>query len=161
MINEQCLEEFFACARAEGAGRAIAAFRPRFDAALAEGRTTVEAGASGMAAHLEREQFFVVSTGHMRESDDHRLAELSWNPLRDDPDLDDPIRSGLWVAAMPHGYMIRLPAEPQKSLLEDVLAAGLSEAVGNLVLLAAVAGADFLKFDRDGLELDEMPSFDW
>jgi len=51
--------------------------------------------------------------------------------------------------------------EEQSFTQESLKAAGFSDALYNLLSLARKAGCKFLQLDCDGVEYDDLPTFDW
>jgi hypothetical protein len=68
-----------------------------------------------------------------------------------------------------YGYLIYTGLDDGTSIQEELLsftltslkAAGFSDALFNLLSLARKAGCKFLQLDCDGVEYDDLPTFDW
>jgi hypothetical protein len=100
------------------------------------------------------------STGHITEEDDKLLRR---------EDLADLAVYDVKVGKVKFGYLIYTGLDDGTSIQEELQsftkaslkAAGFSDALFNLLSLAKKAGCKFLQLDCDGVEYDDLPTFDW
>lgn len=107
--------------------------------------------------HVCRITAFVVSTACICAADADHLGALAWRP-GDDPDDDIAARS---ILDTPYGYRLALPREAFEDWMRVLRERGVSETVLELALVARCHGAEELLIDRDALEVDGLPVFDW
>lgn len=111
----------------------------------------MEAGkARGPSPELKVSMVANVSTCHIPPGD----AEI----------LYDAANTGflVWQGEEGEGWIVSLAiAHDEQMLMEELAAAGLSEAFGNLMRLAKDTGATLLRLDPHGDEIDGLTVYDW
>ncbi len=98
---------------------------------------------------MEIEKNLVVSTANITQADSELLERISEENV-----------AGLTVYSSEYWYLIYLSDILSTTLIKD---AGFSEAFANLYKFALLheEGFTFLKLDRDGVELEGFPTFEW
>lgn len=104
-----------------------------------------------------------IGTGHIAESDDKLLTEIE----------EGERESCLVVYAYPYGHIVVLSlsgvrnggpegenAKPEE-YREVLTSEGFSPEFANIVVLYLQSGQYGIKFDRDGTEYEELPTFEW
>ena len=117
-------------------------FRERVEKAIEE-----EAG-------LEIHKLMVLSTSHISAEVNERLGDGDFTQKELDAFLDEDV----WyvpVWNMDGGYLIGLDHEPKDSFGND------PECIKNIVLYARKHGCLFVRLDRDGPQMKDLPTYEW
>jgi len=110
-----------------------------------------------------RETMLTLSTAHMTKEDDRLLRDMA-EAHREDPGSTD-----LWVSDTGYGYLIcvNMGADYGEipGLADDqdrnIVNADLSDGILGAVRFARHHEARWLRFDRDGDIVNELPTWDW
>ena len=86
---------------------------------------------------------------HITPEDADKLGEFARKHL------DDPETSPHFIMDTGYGYIVWVDAE------ETYHESGLSESFKAVMAFADRQGVQFIRFDRDALELDGLPTFNW
>lgn len=109
---------------------------------------------------FETEKYADVSTSHVTERDMEILEELADGPnINTDHDLQIYIltyREGAFVRFSPQIFLEELDEQGPKMLEK-----GLSQAFIDIIAEAAKQKIAMVRFDSDGQEVEDAPTFDW
>ncbi len=92
-------------------------------------------------------KYLDLSIAHVTEWDDHQIEVMT---------------RGLIYAPHPFGYWVHVPEDQlMDAYLKQARATGFSEALCNVIRYARALDCNWINFDRDGLECDELPTHEW
>lgn len=101
-----------------------------------------------LIGQLEIVRVWIINTVHIREKDSRVLSQV--------PDLAVcEYREGFWIM-VPDEHEFRV-----MRLVERLVEAGLSSAVGHILSVASGQAVEYVKLDADGPVYDFLPQFHW
>jgi len=104
-----------------------------------------------------RETMLTLSTAHMTKEDDKLLSAMAKSHVH------EPGCTALWVMYTGYGYIIRVNLDPEyvEQQDQDIIDEDLSDGILGAVRFARHHEARWLRFDRDGDIVNELPTWDW